>query len=446
MRELASTVRDRAARTPVSRERSADLYRALAVIMVVIGHWFVISATYRDGELSGTYALRELSWIQPVTWLFQVMPIFFLVGGFVNGTSFRQSASASENTVAWILRRTDRLLRPTTALFLVLPAASLVAAAFGITTDLLGTLTWLATIPLWFLLTYLFVVVLTPWLYPVHRRFGLLVPLTLVAMVGIADLLRLGWGLPYVGNSTYLIVWLAVYHLGFCWRDGLLPHDRGPALALAAGGFAALVGLTVFGPYGIGMVGDNTNPPTLALMALATTQVGVVLALRPAVNRWLRRARPWIVVVAANSVILTVFLWHMSAAAVAAVVLYPTGVMEQPPVDSVDWIFGRFPWVAACALVLAGLVVIFAPIERRRSEPRPVASGRWQIATIVLGCAAVLAGLMWVAVAGDGDYGPTGLPVGSIAFYLTGAVLLRVARAQPIYRRRRRRGRNWSTT
>jgi len=66
-------------------------------------------------------------------------------------------------------------------------------------------------------------------------------------------------------------------------------------------------------------------------MALAVTQVGVVLALQPAANRWLRRTRPWTAVVAGNAVILTVFLWHMTAAAIAAVVLYPTGVMAQPP-------------------------------------------------------------------------------------------------------------------
>ena len=72
---LASTVRDLAVRTPESRERSADMWRGLAICLVVLGHWFVIAVAYRDGELSGYNALDVLTWIDPVTWLFQVMPI-----------------------------------------------------------------------------------------------------------------------------------------------------------------------------------------------------------------------------------------------------------------------------------------------------------------------------------------------------------------------------------
>jgi peptidoglycan/LPS O-acetylase OafA/YrhL len=53
MRRLAPMVRDMAARTPDTRERSADMWRALAIFMVVLGHWFVIAVVYRDGELSG---------------------------------------------------------------------------------------------------------------------------------------------------------------------------------------------------------------------------------------------------------------------------------------------------------------------------------------------------------------------------------------------------------
>ena len=49
MRVLPSTVRDLAVRTPESRERSADMWRALAICLVVLGHWFVIAVIYQDG-------------------------------------------------------------------------------------------------------------------------------------------------------------------------------------------------------------------------------------------------------------------------------------------------------------------------------------------------------------------------------------------------------------
>ena len=164
------------------------------------------------------------------------------------------------------------------------------------------------------------------------------------------------------------------------------------------------------GPYNLAMVGYNTNPPTLALMALATTHVGVVLALQPAANQWLRRTRPWSVVVASNAVILTVFLWHMTAAAIAAVVLFPTGVMAQPPIHSAAWLLWRVPWLAFCTVFLAVLVALFAPIELRRPVLRPVERGPWRDGATVIGMAAVLAGLLAVAVSGPDYHGPTGLP------------------------------------
>ncbi|WP_246090341.1 hypothetical protein [Nonomuraea deserti] len=196
-----------------------------------------------------------------------------------------------------------------------------------------------------------------------------------------------------------------------------------------AGGLVALIGLTVVGPYPVGMVGYNTAPPTLALMALAATRTGLVLALAPAANRWLRRTGPWSAVIAVN---LTVFLWHMGAAAVAAALLFPTGVLPQPPLHSTTWLLWRVPWTAACALVLVVLVALFARIELRRSAPRSAERGPWRDGATVLGLAAVLAGLLFVAVSGPGYHGPTGLPWAGVLSYLCGAAVLRVARTRPV--------------
>jgi len=431
MRGLAPMVRDLAARTPDSRERSADMWRALAIFMVVLGHWFVIAVVYRDGELSGYNALGVLTWIDPVTWLFQVMPIFFLVGGYASAASMASHRASGGDGIGWVLRRTDRLLRPTTALFVVLPAVTVVAMAVGVNRKVLGTAVWLASIPLWFLVAYLVLVALTPWLYALHRRAGLAVPAVMVALVAVADLLRMGLDVPIVGQSSYLFAWLAVYQVGFCWRDGLLRLNRWQALAVAVGGLVALIGLTVPGPYSLAMVGYNTNPPTLALMALATTQVGVVLALQPAANRWLRRTGPWTAVVAGNAVILTVFLWHMTAAAIAAAVLFPTGVMAQPSIHSGAWLLWRLPWLAFCTVFLAVLVALFGRIELRRPVLRPLERGPLRDGATVVGLAAVVAGLLAVAVSGPDYHGPTGLPWGAVISYLVGAAVLRVVRTQP---------------
>jgi undecaprenyl pyrophosphate phosphatase UppP len=122
----------------------------------------------------------------------------------------------------------------------------------------------------------------------------------------------------------------------------------------------------------------------------------------------------------------------MTAAGIAAVVLFPTGVMAQPPVDSAEWLLWRVPWIAFCAVVLAVLVALFGRIELRRSVLRPFERGPWRDGATVLGLAAVLAGLLVVAVSGADYHGPTGLPWAGVLAYLSGAAVLRLVRTQPI--------------
>ena len=81
--------------------------------------------------------------------------------------------------------------------------------------------------------------------------------------------------------------------------------------------------------------------------------------------------------------------------------------------------------------LVAVLVALFARIELRRSVLRPVERGLWRDGATVLGLAAVLAGLLAVAVSGPDYHGPTGLPWGAVVTYLSGAAVLRVVRTQP---------------
>src|SRR5690606_38941165 len=115
------------------------------------------------------------------------------------------------NAVTWTLRRTGRLVRPTTTLLVVLAAAALAARAAGADAGTVALGVWLAGIPLWFLAAYLAVVVLTPVMYGAHRRFGLAVPVALAAFVGAGDLARLALDVPYHGEANYLFAWLAVH-------------------------------------------------------------------------------------------------------------------------------------------------------------------------------------------------------------------------------------------
>lgn len=431
IRRATRKLRRKAEQTPAGRDRCVDLLRAVAIATVVTGHWLAIQVTY-DGGLRGANVLDIVPWTRPLTWLFQVMPIFFLVGGFANAASLASHRRRAGNAVGWTLRRTDRLVRPTTMLLAVLTTAALAAGAAGADPALIGAATWLAGIPLWFLTAYLAVVVLTPPMHALHRRYGLAVPIVLAVLVGAGDMARLTLRIPYASEGNFLFAWLAVHQLGFAWQDGRLPSRRSFALPLALLGLIALVALTVFGPYPISMVGvagqeiQNTSPPTLVLLALATAQTGLALLLHDPANRWLRGIRPWTAVVAVNSVVMTLFLWHMTAVVLGVLVLYPTGLLPQPPAGSVPWLLLRLPWLAVLALILGLLVAVFGPVERR-TGPRPRPGSGARVLTAI-GVTGVLAGLLGITSAGPGHHGPAGFPTAALAAYFAGAAVLRFAR------------------
>jgi peptidoglycan/LPS O-acetylase OafA/YrhL len=440
-------LREYAEHTPPQRERYVDLLRAVAILIVVAGHWMVIVVTEGTHGVEGFSALEVLPWGRPITWLLQVIPVFFMVGGFANAASLVSHTRGGGEAEDWLLDRSARLVRPTTVLLVALAAAALVARLAGVDPLQLGRAVWLATIPLWFLLVYLVVVFLTPLMHRLHRRAGLVVPLVLVGLVAVGDVARLAFDAETLQLGNYLFAWLAVHQIGFAWQDGTLPVRPRVAVPLLVGGAVALVFFTVVGPYPVSMVDipgtslRNLSPPTLALLALATAQLGLVLLLRDAGERWLRRLGPWTAVIAVNSVILTVLLWHMSAFLLVIPAVYASGLFPppQPPGDTSGWLLWKLPWLAAAFIVLGALVALFGRFETRglrgaqarRSRWTPRALGRpWPraLATIV-GYAAAVFGLLGVAVAGPVDRGPLGLPTGALAVFLIGAVLLRAARA-----------------
>ncbi|MBM3675704.1 MAG: acyltransferase [Actinobacteria bacterium] len=105
--------------TPASRDRVVDLVRAGSILVVVFGHWLVASVERRHGELVGTNALGPVTGLRPVTWIVQVIALFFLVGGFSNARALAARPGR------FLAGRAERLLRPTIvfcAVWLVLAA------------------------------------------------------------------------------------------------------------------------------------------------------------------------------------------------------------------------------------------------------------------------------------------------------------------------------------
>jgi surface polysaccharide O-acyltransferase-like enzyme len=84
-----------AAATPATRNRYADLLRVASIFVVVLGHWTMAVLAYRVEKFVGQNLLEIDPWTHILTWIFQVVPIFFIVGGFTNAFSCDRPASAA---------------------------------------------------------------------------------------------------------------------------------------------------------------------------------------------------------------------------------------------------------------------------------------------------------------------------------------------------------------
>jgi hypothetical protein len=113
------------------------------------------------------------------------------------------------------------------------------------------------------------------------------------------------------------------------------------------------------------------SPPTLCIVALAFWQVGLTMFMRRPVSAWLQRERPWRATIAVNSVIMTVYLWHLTAYAVAIVLLYPLGFGHQLDTNA-RWWLERLVWEVVPGTILLALVMAFGRFEfPRHRSPRP---------------------------------------------------------------------------
>lgn len=406
---------------PTDRRRFADLLRVASIALVVLGHWLVAVILIREGSLVTGQLLQLVPRTTPLTWLFQVMPVFFFVGGFANLGSWERARAQGGVWATWVRQRARRLLAPLLPLLALWVPLAVVLGAVGVPEALVVTVAETALIPVWFLVVYVGIIAIVPITAGLHRRCGAWVIGGALILIAVVDLLHRRH-VPGVGFANYLLVWGLLHQLGYFWHDRQVRIAWARRLAVAALGWLSAGLLIRFAGYPLSMVAvsglerQNTSPPSLALTAFGIGQIALLLAAETPVERWLQHPRRFALVARAGSVALTVFLWHMTALIAVAAVLHPVGFWPQfRRIDGTWWAL-RPVWMVVCALALAGLVVLF-----RRFETAPVLiphRGHWRV---LLGLGAVLGGLAMVMV--DGVYQPQRtwkVPVGAIGLLLLG--------------------------
>lgn len=356
------------AATPHHRDRAVDALRALAILGVVLGHWLVTALVVDSGTVHAASPLQHIPELTPVSWVFQTLAVFFLVGGQVAAKSYASARARGTTYGRWLGARTARLFRPVAALLVVWAVTAGTMLASGVGYDNLHALLKLVLSPLWFLLVFAALTALTPLVARLH-------PLWPVVVVVHVDIIRLGLDGPArLGWINVAAGWLVPYCLGTAWARGAL-RSRTTGWTLLIGGATATTLLVLLAGYPAAMVGvpgagiSNLNPPTLAAATFGLAQCGAALLLLGPLRRVLVKPAAWAAVALVNLSAMTVFLWHQTAMmAVTATGLLTgralPGLHTRP--DGMQWIVTRLLWIPAFAVALTVCWAAFRSYEQRR--------------------------------------------------------------------------------
>ncbi|RKR19893.1 acyltransferase-like protein [Arthrobacter oryzae] len=398
------------------RDPVIDLARFFCLLLVVVGHTMMVSPVlHPDGTVTSENTLGNQRWFEPVVWVLQIMPLFFVAGGITGLQSWRRLRARGGNAFDFMQGRLLRLIRPATVLLAVMFAGLSLALLSGVDPQVIQLLTSGAGMPLWFLAAYLAAQLNLPWLAALHGRAPWLTLAGLTSLVVAVDCLR--GVLPMLAYLNMVFLWCAVQQIGFIVADSRPLHPSRPALFGIIVASNALLGLLVLlGLYSGNML-VNLNPPNVTLLLLAISQAAVLELLRPLLARtaslaWVRR-----VVGVAGRRSMTVYLWHLPLLAAMSGLLLLTD-LPKPAGGTAEWWWARPVVLLGVIALLLPVLALFGRLEERPMAPGPAPSR--PAAAVLLAAVAVFVPAVQAALNGL----TLGLLGGGAACFALAVVLL----------------------
>jgi surface polysaccharide O-acyltransferase-like enzyme len=406
------------------RDRAVDVARLAALVVVMFGHCALLLATIDTGGLHIGNLLGELPAIRPLTWVVQVMPLFFLAGGAAGAYGYR----AGTPWGTWLFTRAQRLCRP---VFWYLGAwvVALLAARMFLGAESARGLGQEGVALLWFLGVYLVVLAFVPALARLRSgRAAAAVVVALLVAAAAVDGVRIAVGTPESGVANFVIVWLIPVTIGVAYARRLISTRT--ALVVAVVAFAAQVALAMTETYEVALVVtgvermSNVSPPTLVLALHCTWMSCLFVASAGAIRRWAARPRVWHVVSVGNGGAMTLYLWHIPAIAVATFTLHAFGL------DAYDIHAPGFWGLLALrelvfAVVMALTFIALSPLEHRRLPWWDAPTGATGIRSTAAGVLVCVAGVALVLLAKNGLTGVDGWV--ALGCFLVGLAAARVS-------------------
>ena len=348
-----------------------DVARALSVLVVVVFHTLLYRIRLTDAGLT-LEPWAAPTWLYPLTWVLMIMPLFFVAGGFAHTLTVDRMHREGTSAGHYLASRGRRLIGPL-VVFVTFCAIGFSLAAWAGFLDAASELSRLLMQLLWFITTYLGIVVVAPGAVRLHDRFGVAPMLVLAVLAAAVDAWSFAVDNYELRYLNLMFVWPLVHQFGIAYQRGW--WRRGPVwvawASIAAG--AAGVALLVFGfgypPTSVGFADlpiANIQPPTLAMASLALAQCGVLglversgalASLPPALEKGLGLL---------NAVMVSVYLWHIPIIALtggALALLALTAPVAAPALLSPATL------AVASILVVAAAVPLLGRLELRMIPP-----------------------------------------------------------------------------
>lgn len=372
------------------RDSAVDLIRALAIAGVVVLHSLMVGVTLAPDGPVFTNAGDVGYWIVPVSWVMQVMPMFFVVGGFAGITALRAQRRRGQDGTAFAVARVRRLLIPAIASVGTVGLLLALLSDAGLAPGLVDLAGFRYGQPLWFLGVFLVLQALLPAMVRLHERAPLRTLTALAAVSVVVDIARVISGSDGIGYVNLLFVWLTMQQLGFLLADGRIDAlSSRTRIAAASVALALLLVSFVTGFHSPDLIA-NTNPPTTALLLVGVIQTAMFSLFKSKLTAFADR-RP----VAAftrfmSARAMTVYLWHMpvllTLAGLTALIAITTAT-PLPALTSGEWWLSRPLWLVLALGITALLAVPLSRLERI-SAPIDTSAAR-AAAAVIIGTAAV---------------------------------------------------------
>lgn len=376
-----------------TRDPGIDFVRAFCVLGVVLLHSMMVGVTVTASGPVFENASDGTAWIAPLSWILQVMPLFFVIAGFSGLLAYRRVRERGGTPAEFIAARIHRLLLPATFAIGIVGALLAMLAVAGVPADLIAVAGFRYGQPLWFLGVFLICQALLPMLAEAHRRAPLLTIGALAAAAVAVDIMRALTGLDGLGFINLAFVWMTMQQLGFFLADGSIDAMSRRSRMLA--GIAAATALTltfVCGIYSPDLIA-NINPPTAALLLLGVVHTAALSLFRDRIAQFSRRPRVAAFTRFVTPRTMTIYLWHMPVllAMAGASALYAMSIgIVLPELNSIEWWIGRPLWLATALACTATIAMIFARIEARRAPAATGSLRRLSVAILAGGTAVVM--------------------------------------------------------